>query len=60
MRGTISTGIAMEAVSVLLGILICIAIVLLKSFSELSATMVIAYNIVFAAILMAFQSFRKN
>lgn len=60
LRGTVSTGIAIEAVSVLLGILICIAMVLLKSFSELSVTTAVIYNLVFAAVLVLFQTFRKN
>ncbi|MCD7730952.1 MAG: hypothetical protein LUI05_05590 [Oscillospiraceae bacterium] len=60
LRGTISTGIAIEAVSILLGILICIAMVLLKSFSELNAAVTVVYNLIFAAVLVLFQTFRKN
>ena len=60
LRGTISAGIAIEAVSMLLGILICIALVILRSFSELTVTMTITYNLVFTAILLVFQLFRKN
>ena len=60
LRGTITTGIALEAVSVLLGIMICFAMVLLKCFGELSATMTCAYNLCFALVFAAFQSFRKT
>lgn len=59
LRGTISTGIALEAVSILLGIMICFAMVLLKCFGELSVTMTCAYNLCFAAVFMIFQTFRK-
>lgn len=60
LRGTITTGIALEAVSVLLGIMICFAIVLLKCFGELSATMTCAYNLCFALVFAVFQTFRKT
>ncbi len=59
-RGTISAGIAIESVSILLGILICIAMVVLKSFSELTVTMAVIYNLIFTAALLIFQMFRKN
>lgn len=59
-KGTVSVGIAIEAVAVLLGILICLAMVILKSFSELTALMTIIYNLVFTAILLVFQLFRRN
>lgn len=60
LRGTITTGIALEAVSVLLGIMICFAMVLLKCFGELSATMTCAYNLCFALVFAVFQTFRKT
>lgn len=59
-KGTVSVGIAIEAVAVLLGILICLAMVILRSFSELTALMTIIYNLVFTAILLVFQLFRRN
>lgn len=59
LRGTISTGIALEAVSILLGIMICFAMVLLKCFGELSVTMTCAYNLCFAAVFLIFQTIRK-
>lgn len=60
LRGTVTTGIALEAVSILLGIMICFAMVLLKCFGELSATMTCAYNLCFALVFAVFQSFRKT
>ena len=60
MKGTILVGIAIEAIAILLGILICLAMVVLKSFSELTVTMVIIYNLIFTAILVLFQLLRKN
>lgn len=60
MKGTISVGIAMEAVAVLLGILICLAMVILKSFSELTVIVTMIYNLAFTAILLIFQMFRRN
>lgn len=60
LRGTVTTGIALEAVSVLLGIMICFAMVLLKCFGELSATMTCAYNLCFALVFAAFQAVRKT
>lgn len=60
LRGTISAGIALEAIAILLGILICLAMVILKSISEISATMALTYNLIFAAILVIFQMIRKH
>ncbi|MBQ8826093.1 MAG: hypothetical protein IJ007_03245 [Oscillospiraceae bacterium] len=60
LRGTVSAGIAFEAIAILLGILICLAMVILNSFSEISATMAITYNIIFTVILVIFQVIRKN
>ena len=60
MKGTIGVGIGIQAVSMLLGILICLAMVVLRSFQELSATMAITYNIVFTTVLMLFQMMRRN
>ena len=60
LRGTISAGIAFEAIAILLGILICLAMVILNSFGEISATMAITYNLIFTVILVIFQVIRKN
>ena len=59
-RGTIAVGIGLQAVSVLLAILICLAMVILRSFADLTATMVITYNMIFAAILLMIQLIRKS
>ena len=58
-RGTISAGIAMQAVSILLGILLAALMVLLKSFTELSVAMILVYNLVFAVLYMLVNLFRK-
>lgn len=60
LRGTISAGIALEAVAILLGILICLAMVILKSPGEISSTMTLVYNLIFTAVLVIFQLIRKN
>lgn len=60
MKGTIGIGIGLQAVSMLLGILICLVMVILSSFQELSATMAITYNFVFTIVLVLFQMIRKN
>lgn len=60
MKGTINLGIGLQAVSMLLGVLICLVMVVLNSFQELSASMVMTYNIIFTMILLVMQFFRKN
>lgn len=60
MKTTIGFGIGLQAVSMLLGILICLAMVVLGSFQELSVSMEILYNFIFTAVLVVFQMFRKN
>lgn len=60
MKTTIGFGIGLQAVSMLLGILICLAMVALGSFQELSVSMEILYNFIFTAVLVVFQMFRKN
>ncbi len=60
MKGTIGIGIGIHAVSILLGILICLVMVILNSFQELSASMAITYNFVFTVVLILFQMLRKN
>ena len=59
-KGTIGVGIGIQAVSMLLGILICLVMVILNSFQELSASMAITYNLVFTMVLIVFQLLRKN
>ncbi len=60
MKTTIGFGIGLQAVSMLLGILICLAMVVLGSYQELSASMEIMYNFLFTAVLIIFQVIRKN
>lgn len=60
MKTTIGFGIGLQAVSMLLGILICLAMVVLGSYQELSASMEIMYNFLFTAVLIIFQMIRKN
>ncbi len=60
MRGTIAMGIGLQAVSMLLGVLICLVMVVLNSFQELSASMIMTYNIIFTMVLVIFQFIRKN
>ncbi len=59
LRGTISAGIAMEAAAIILGIILTLVLVLLKSMAELTVTNVLLYNFVFAALYCLFQTFRK-
>ena len=60
LKGTIGIGIGIQAVSMLLGILICLTMVILQSFEELSVTMAITYNLIFTIVLVLFQMLRKN
>lgn len=59
LRTTINTGICIQAVSILLGIIITAALIISKAFGELSASVIIAYNLIFTLILLIYQSFRK-
>lgn len=60
MKGTINVGIGIQAVSMLLGIIICLVMVILSSFQELSVSTFLTYNIIFTAVLLIFQLLRKN
>lgn len=60
LRGTISVGIAMQAAAILLGILMTLALVLLRSMTELTVTNVVLYNMAFVFIYYIFVSFRKQ
>lgn len=59
LRGTISAGIAMQAAEILLGILLTLALVLLRSMAELTVTNILLYNFVFVLLYLVFQAFRK-
>lgn len=60
MKGTINFGIGIQAVSILLGIIICLVMVILSSFQELSVSMFLTYNFIFTAVLLIIQLLRKN
>lgn len=60
MKGTINFGIGIQAVSMLLGIIICLVMVILNSFQELSVSMFLVYNFIFTAALLIIQLLRKN
>ena len=60
LRGTISAGLIIQAISILLGILISVAMVLLKSFTELSVIMILIYNLVFTAICLILNLFKST
>jgi len=59
-RGTVSAGIWIQATSTALGFLIFMAMILTKSFSELSVSTVTMYSTIFLLILIGVQSIRKN
>ena len=52
-------GLAIQVGSIVLGALICIVSVILGSFSQITPTLVIAYNLVFAAISLIFLNTKK-
>lgn len=60
MHGTIGVGIGIQAVSMILAMLIYLVLVVIGSFTELSASMALMYNFVFTAVLVIFQMIRKN
>ncbi|MBD5138515.1 MAG: hypothetical protein HDT24_04305 [Ruminococcus sp.] len=60
MKTTIGFGIGLQAVAMLLGILICLAMVVIGSYQEISVSMEILYNFIFTAVLVVFQLFRRN
>ena len=59
LRTTISVGIAVQIAQILLGILLVLALVLLSSASQLTATTVLIYNCFFTLIYILFTLFRK-
>ena len=60
MKNTITIGIGLQAVAMFLGMLICLVMVILNCFQELSASMLIMYNLVFTAALVVFQTLRRS
>ncbi len=59
LRSTINVGLAMQAAAILLGILLTLTMVLLKSIQELTVTNVLLYNLAFVLIYWLFQKFKK-
>ena len=55
----ISVGIATQAAQILFGILLVLFLVLIRNFRELTVTMVLLYNLAFAAGYAIFQRFYK-
>ena len=49
----------MQAAAILLGILLTLTMVLLKSIQELTVTNVLLYNLAFVLIYWLFQKFKK-
>lgn len=60
MKNTIAIGITLQAVSMMLGVLICLVMVILNSFQELTVSMLMMYNFIFTSVLVVFQMLRKN
>lgn len=58
-RSTVMAGIAVQAISILLGILLAALLVLFKSYSDLSAGTLLLYNLIFTAIYYLISLFRK-
>lgn len=58
-RGTVSFGMALQAISILLGILLAALMVLLKSFADLSVAMILFYNLIFTVIYLIANLFRR-
>lgn len=58
-RSTVSIGIAIQAISILLGILLSALLVIFKAYSDLSTLMILVYELVFTAIYMLVNLFKK-
>jgi hypothetical protein len=59
-KRTVVIGFWLQSVAMLLGFLIFAAMVVTKSFGELTVSMVMAYCTVFTLILLALQLLRKS
>lgn len=59
-RKTATIGMSIQAASVILGLILALVMAILSSFSELSASIVLMYNCVWAAITIILQGFRKT
>ncbi|MGN0691451.1 MAG: hypothetical protein ACI4K7_03785, partial [Oscillospiraceae bacterium] len=58
-RSTVSIGIAIQAISILLGILLSALLVIFKAYSDLSTLMILVYELIFTAIYMLVNLFKK-
>ncbi len=58
-RSTVSAGIAVQALSILLGILLSALLVLFKAYDDLSVAMILIYNLIFTAVYVLISFFRK-
>ncbi|MGN0696452.1 MAG: hypothetical protein ACI4J5_06785, partial [Oscillospiraceae bacterium] len=58
-RSTVSIGIAIQAISILLGILLSALLVIFKAYTDLSTLMILVYNLIFTAIYMLVNLFKK-
>lgn len=59
LKGTIFVGLGIQALAVALALIIFMTMVILKSFGELNVFVVISYNLIFTALLLAFQTIRR-
>lgn len=59
-RKTANIGISIQAASAILGILVALIMTVLSSFDQLSASLVLAYNLAWAAITVMLQGIRKS
>ncbi len=58
-KSTIGVGLGLQALSMILGVLICVAMVVLKSYDGLSVSMITGYCGIFTVALLVYQGFRK-
>ena len=59
-RKTASIGLCIQSASAILGFIIALILTLLSSFDQLSASLVLAYNLAWTALTLLLQSFRKS
>lgn len=58
-KSTIGVGLGLQSLSMILGVLICIAMVILKSYDGLSVSMITGYCSIFTVALLIYQGLRK-
>ena len=59
-RKTANIGIAIQAASIVLGLILSIVLTVLSSFNQLSTSIVLAYNLTWTLITLILQGFRKT